>query len=193
MSGTASVEDPSFDPRAGGESDGVEFAAHAAGAVRAFFVGHVAAGVPEVGDNGHPVSIRLEAVAAGEDEEEVRPAEPGDFGAEAVVVAEAELFHGNRVVLVDDRNNSGEGEEFAQGVLGVAPPLQAVDVAVGEEERPLVISNAKRALPFLMALILTAVFESITEMVTRTPRGSRSVGGQDPAGVVQSGVPLALV
>ncbi len=68
-----------------------------------------------------------------------------------------------------------------------------VNVAVGEEERPLVISNAKRALPFLMALILTAVFESITEMVTRTPRGSRSVGGQDPAGVVQSGVPLALV
>ena len=68
-----------------------------------------------------------------------------------------------------------------------------VNVAVGEEERPLVISNADRALPFLMALILIAVLESITEMVTRTPRGSRSVGVQDPAGVVQSGVPLALV
>ncbi len=68
-----------------------------------------------------------------------------------------------------------------------------MSVAEGEEERPLLISWALRAEPVFKALILTAVLESITEMVTRTPRGSRSVEVQDPAGVVQSGVPLALV
>ena len=46
----------------------------------------------------------------------------------------------------------------------------------GAEERPLVISWALRAEPVFKALILTAVLESITEMVTRTPRGRRSVG-----------------
>ena len=51
----------------------------------------------------------------------------------------------------------------------------SVKVAGGEEERPLVICRSVKGVPALIAAIFSAVLESITDIVTSTPRGRWAV------------------
>ena len=60
----------------------------------------------------------------------------------------------------------------------------------GEEERPLLICRSVKGVPAFIAAIFSAVLESRTEMVTRTPSGRRSWGGQVED---QPGVPVGEV
>ncbi len=58
--------------------------------------------------------------------------EVGDEGGEPVVVAEADLVRGDRVVLVDDREGAHR-EEFVEGAGGVAVVGAAAHVVGGEQ------------------------------------------------------------
>ena len=78
---------------------------------------------------GRPV---VEAVDVGEQHEQVGVHEVRDERGEPVVVAEADLVGGHRVVLVDDRDDA-ELEQPVERALGVAV-VRATDDVLGREQ-----------------------------------------------------------
>ena len=74
----------------------------------------------------------METLDVAQHDEEVRLDERGGERREVVVVAELELFHGHRVILVHDRDDA-EVEERPQRVSGVQVAAAVGQVRVGEE------------------------------------------------------------
>lgn len=74
----------------------------------------------------------VEPVHVGEQDEQVGADQVGDEGGEAVVVAEADLVGGHRVVLVHDRHGA-HGEQLVQRAVGVAVVRPAAHVVGGEQ------------------------------------------------------------
>src|SRR5690606_22308359 len=74
----------------------------------------------------------VDAVHVGEQHQQVGVDQVGDEGGEAVVVAEADLVGGDRVVLVHDREGA-HGEQLVEGAGGVAVVGAAAHVVGGEQ------------------------------------------------------------
>ena len=74
----------------------------------------------------------VETVDVGEEHEEIGVDEMGDEGGQVVVVADLDLVHRHRVVLVDHGQHA-EVEQGEQGVARVQVPAAIADVLGGEE------------------------------------------------------------
>ena len=70
----------------------------------------------------------------GEDDEQIGVSEHRDLGREPIVVAKAQLFRGDGIVFVDDRQDITGGEEALERVAGVGTTDVAIEIAVGEEK-----------------------------------------------------------
>ena len=126
-----------------GDGRRLELAGHAAGAetlgARRPNVdrGEIAE-IVDLGDQACPGGPRIpvvQAVDVGEQHQRAGDGEVCHQGRKPVVVAEADLVGGNRVVLVDDRNDA-EGEQPFQGPLRVAVVRPPVQVVGGQQHLP---------------------------------------------------------
>ena len=110
----------------------------------------------------------VQAVDVGEQDQQVGVHEVGDERREAVVVTEADLRGGDRVVLVDDRQHA-ELEELGEGLVGVAVVRAPDDVLDGQQHLP-------GDEPVAGELLLVAVRQQ-----PLADAGRRLLGGQRPA------------
>ena len=94
-------------------------------------VGLAVDGVDQLGGPGARVAV-VHAVDVGQQDQRVGPRDVRDEGREPVVVAEADLLGGDRVVLVDDRQHA-ERQQPVDRLLGV-PVVAAPREVVGGEQ-----------------------------------------------------------
>ncbi len=74
----------------------------------------------------------IEAVLVGEQQEQVRFDQVGYLGGQVVVVAETDLFGGDGVVLIDDRDDIVLEERF-EGVAGVQKAAPVGQIGTGQQ------------------------------------------------------------
>ncbi len=129
------------DARGGGDSGRLDLGDHAAGAD----AGLARAADLDVREILRALDLRyprgarparvavVDAVDVREEDQKVGVDEVGDEGGEPVVVAEADLVRGDRVVLVDDREGAHR-EELVEGAGGVAVVGAAAHVVGGEQD-----------------------------------------------------------
>ena len=94
-------------------------------------VGGPVHGVDEPGRAGARVAV-VDAVDVGEQDERVGPGDVRDERRQPVVVAEADLLGGHRVVLVDHRQDA-EGQQPLHGLAGVLVVAAPGEVVGGEQ------------------------------------------------------------
>src|SRR6201996_5304798 len=122
------------DAGAGGDAGRFDLGGHTAGADAGAAADPDAVQIGRTAYLGDPAGAGLtrvgviQAVDVGEQDQRVGPGDVGDQRGQPVVVAEADLVSGHRVVLVDDRQHM-QLQQPVQGPLGVpvvGPPHQVV-------------------------------------------------------------------
>ena len=132
--------DDGLDPRLHGRPDGCELGLHAACGMLPLLGRHMTECLADVGDERDAVgasgggTAAKQPVGTGQQDEEPGVHQLGDLGGETVIVSEAEFLDGDRIILVDDRDDTGGGEQLGKGDAGIATAARIEDVVMGEEQ-----------------------------------------------------------
>ena len=134
--GTAAVCDVGLDTGLHGEFHSGQFRSHSAHRETALVVPDVVENLVDIADfRDQLAGLRIkQAVHAGQQDDALGTGELRHAHAEHVVIAEFQLLHGHRIVLIDDRQDAGLHQQAAEGVADVAGALGSAEILGGEQD-----------------------------------------------------------